>query len=225
MVHLKELRAQVDAGHARLSLPSWPNPHPGMTSPSAEEYSRVTSPERYRIVEARASLWADILGACSGIKVEPMDPEALGEADPGDVTTGVRLHSDRPNTLPLLLLTRQVPIEAAAEPMAVLRICVERASAVLAEVPDCGCDACDSGSDNLLEAVDDVISGFVAGPSVMLRGPGWRADWHPDGGSSGGEGNGPDHDEMMRLCRRLSAGQAAPLPEGTEALINSAWLD
>lgn len=107
----------------------------------------------------------------------------------------------------------------------VLHICADRASVVLAGVPDCGCDACDSGSDNLLEAIDDTIGGFVSGPSVMLRGPAWHANWRPDGGSSGGDGHGPDHDQMMQLCRRLSAGQAAPLPTGSEAFVNSAWLD
>lgn len=225
MVHIEELRAQVATGYARLGLPSWPDPHPSMTSPDAEEYSRVTNPERYRIVEARASLWAGTLGACSGIEVEPMAPDALGQADLGDVTSGVRLRSTRRDTLPLLLLIRQVLTKAAAEPMAVLRICVDQAPVILAEVPDCGCDACDSGSDNLLEAIDDIISGFVSEPSVMLRGPGWQADWRPDGGSSGGEGHGPDHHQMMHLCRRLSAGEPAPLPTGTEAFINPAWLD
>lgn len=75
------------------------------------------------------------------------------------------------------------------------------------------------------EAIDDTIGGFVSGPSVMLRGPGWHANWRPDGGSSGGDGHGPDHDQMMQLCRRLSAGQSALLPTGSEAFVNSAWVD
>jgi hypothetical protein len=226
MVYIEEVRAQVAARYALLELPSWADPHPGMTSPGVEEYSRVTGPERYRIVEARASVWADTLGACSGVEVELMPPEALDEVgQAGDVTRAVRLCSTRSNTLPLLLLTRQVPSEANEEPLVVLEICVDRVSVVLARVPDCGCDACDSGSDSLLEAIDDIISGFVSGPSVMLRGPGWRADWRPGGGSSGGDGRGPDHEQMMQLCRRLSAGEPALLPENSEALVSSTWLD
>jgi hypothetical protein len=226
MVHIEEVRAQVAASYALLDLPSWADPHPGMTSPSVEEYSRVTSPERYRIVQARASVWADTLGACSGIEVELMPAEALDEAgQAGDVTRAVRLYSTRPNTLPLLLLTRQVPSEVNEGPLTVLNICVDRFSVVLARVPDCGCDACDSGSGSLLEAIDDTISGFVSGPSVMLRGPGWYADWRPGGGSSGGDGRGPDHDQIMQLCRRLSAGETALLPKNSKALVSSTWLD
>lgn len=146
MVHIDEVRAQVTAGYARLGLPSWPDPHSGMMSPGTEEYSRATSPERYRVVEARASAWADALGACPGVEVEPMALDALGGAGPGDVTSGLRLRSTRPHTLPLLLLIRQVPPDGAAGPLVVLRICADGASVVLAGVPECGCDACDSGS-------------------------------------------------------------------------------
>ncbi len=209
MVHIDEVRAQVTAAYARLGLTSWPDPHRGITSPGAEEYSQVTSPERYRIVEARASVWADALGACPGVEVEPIVLDALGGAGPGDVSSGLRLRSTRPHTLPLLLLTRQVPTEGAAGPLGVVHICVDRVSVVLAGIPDCGCDACDSGSDDLLGSIDDTIGGFVGGPSVMLRGPGWHANWRPDGGSSGGDGHGPDHDQLMQLCQPLVGGTSS----------------
>lgn len=224
-VRIDEIRAQVAADYDRLGLLSWPDPHPDMASPKAEEYSRVTRPERFRIVAARARVWADVLGAISGIGVEPMAVKDVERAGPDNLTNALRLRSTRPRTLPLLLLLRQVPARAAAGTMTALHICAERASVVLAGVPACGCDACDGGSDSLLAAIDDTISGFVSAPSVLLRGPGWQADWRPDGGSSGGDGDGPDHNEMMHICHRLWVGQPAPMPAGSEAFINAVWLD
>jgi len=225
MVHVNEVRAQVAASYARLGLPSWPDPHPAIASPVLEEYSRVTSPERYRVVEARASVWAEVLSTLPSVEVEPVALTDLDRvAQAGGATAGVRVSSTRLGTLPLLLVTEQVPLAEGGQTMAVLRICVDRASVVLASAPECGCDACDSGSHSLLEAIDDTISEFVGGPSVLLRGPDWYADWRPGGGSSGGEGRGPDHDQMMQLCRRLSAGEAVPLPQGSEAFVSTAWL-
>jgi len=224
MVDVSEVRTRVAASYDRLGMPSWPDPHPGGTSPADEEYSRVSAPDRYRIVHARATAWVESLSAVPGIVAELVAPVELDGAEQlGQVTRAVRLSSDRPATLPLLLVTREVPV--ADGRLVVLRICAAHASVVLEMLPDCGCDACDSGSDDLLAAVDDTISDFVSGPSVMLRGPGWYANWKPGGGSTGGDGDGPDHGQMLQLCRRLSAGEDAPLPEGTEAHVSGAWLD
>lgn len=226
MISGADLRAQVAVRYDRLGMPSWPDPHPGGTSPATDEYSRVSAPERYRIVPARAAVWVDSLSAVPGIDVRPVAAAALAEVGQrGRVTHAVRLSSTRPATLPLFLLTTQVPLAGAADSVAVLHICAARTSVVLEVLPDCGCDACDSGSDDLLEAIDDTISDLVTGPSVMLRGPGWYANWQPGGGASGGDGHGPDHDQMMQLCRRLSAGEDVSLPEHTEAFVGGAWLD
>jgi hypothetical protein len=52
----------------------------------------------------------------------------------------------------------------------------------------------------------------------------WRAQWHPEGGSAGGEGRGPDYRAMMDLCRRLSEGETVRLPRHTEAFVGRSWL-
>lgn len=226
MVQIGRLRAEVEVAYDRLGLPSWPDPHPGGTSPANEEYSRVTAPQRYRIVQARAAAWVEHVSALPGIEVEPVEPAALDQVGQrGRVTRAVRLSSTCPGTLPLLLVTTEVPLEREAGTLTVLHLCAAPRSVVLGMLPDCGCDACDSGSQDLLGAVDDIISDFVSGPTVLLRGSGWYADWRPGGGASGGDGNGPDHRQMMELCRRLSAGEDAPLPEGTEAFVGRRWLD
>jgi hypothetical protein len=79
MVRLRELQAQVAVSYDRLGMPSWPNPHPRMASPREEEYSRVTKPERYAIVHARARVWANQLGEVPGVKVETLAPAPLDD--------------------------------------------------------------------------------------------------------------------------------------------------
>lgn len=93
------------------------------------------------------------------------------------------------------------------------------------EYPDCGCDACDHGSTDVLEAVDEAVLAVVTGPYVALRHDAWEADWHPEGGSSGHSGAGIEHDAAMEWCRRLAEGEQVPLPEGTTAYVGCGWLD
>ena len=109
--------------------------------------------------------------------------------------------------------------------LAVLHISVVQPEIALEMLPDCGCDACDWGSDDLLRAIDQTIGHVVGGPLVALRGKGWHAQWHPNGGSSGGTGRGPDHAQVMRLCRRLAGGADVRLPRGAEAFVGRPWLD
>lgn len=221
MATLEELQSRVAAGYELLSVPSWPSPRPVMAPPREEEYSRVTQPERYRIVHVRARVWADVLADLPGVEVEtlasgPLDDEGLL----GRFDRGVRLTSPRPGTLPLLLLERDV------RSLAALHISVARPQVALQTVPDCGCDACDLGSDDLLHVIDQTIGYVVGGPFVALRGTGWYAQWHPDGGSSGGTGrrSRSDHAKALELCRRLAAGEAVALPKGAEAFVGHSWL-
>lgn len=225
MTLMDDLRAQVASAYALLSLPSWPDPHPGMVSPAEEEYSRVTEPERYRVVAARAGAWVQTLGALPGVRVEPLPPAPLDEKGHfGLFDRGVRLTADTPGTLALLLMERDVATTTGTASMTVLHLSVERPEVAMQMLPDCGCDACDSGSEDLLETVDDTIRHVIGGPTVALRGRGWHADWHPEGGSSGGEGHGPDHTRTMDWCRRLAAGERVRLPAGTEACVGAAWF-
>lgn len=237
MVTLDDLRAQVAAAYDRLGAPAWPDPHPGRTSPREEEYSRVTDPERYRIVQLRARVWAEALGAVPGVTVEPIDPAPLDdEARLGRFDRGVRITVLRPGTLPLLLLERDAPLlrpdgstdvaaSGTTRTIPVLHISVAEPTVGIEMQPTCGCDACDSGSDDLLRAIDEAIGRVVGGPFVTLRGPGWHATWSPDGGSAGGVGRGPDYDQVMDQCRRLARGEDVRLPAGTRAYVGRPWFD
>lgn len=213
-----DVRTRVAAAYERLGMPSWPDPHPGAGPARDEEYSRVTEPERYRVVHARARAWADSLGEVAGVQVEALGPVVLddeGRRERFDRVT--RLTSSRPGTLPLLLL------ELDSSP-AVLRLGVVRPEIALAVLPHCGCDACDRGSLDLLDAIDQVVLSVIGGPFVLMRGPGWHAQWHPGGGSSGSAGRGPDHTRLMELCRGLADGEDVELPAGAEALVGRPWI-
>ena len=222
---LGDLQAQVVANYASLDMPRWPNPRGWMESPRDDEYSRVTEPGRYRIVHARARVWAQVLGQLPGIAVAPLAPVALdSEGQLGMANRGLRLSSTRDSTLPLLLLERDAPLSGREGSLAVLHVSVVAPEVCVAMLPDCGCDACDSGSDDLLGTIDEVIGHVVAGPFVVLRGHRWDAQWYPDGGRSGGAGSGPNHARMMDLCSRLASGEDVRIPKDAVAFVGHSWL-
>lgn len=225
MVTLAELQNQVADSYDRLGMLSWPDPHPDGASPRDEEYSRVTEPERYRIVHVRARVWADRLGGLAGAEVEDLGAVSFGyERRVHKFDRGVRVSSQRPGTLPLFLLERDAPSAEQRESVAVLHISVVRPELVVETLPDCGCDACDFGSDDLLRAIDETIAHVVGGPFVALRGDGWNAQWHPGGGSASGGPRRLDFDKMQDMCRRLAAGEDVRLPRGAEAFVGHSWL-
>ena len=191
--------------------------------PRDDEYSRLTDPGRYRIVHARARAWAAVLEDEVGARSEVFAPAPAADAVAGPFDRGVRLVPRHPDAL-LLLLERDVPIRSDAGTLAVLTVAVARPEIVVEAQPDCGCDACDSGSSDLLEAVDAAVRHIVGGPFVVLRGEKWHAEWHPEGGSAGSNEHGTDVRMLMELCRRLAEGESVRLPRNTEVLIGQSWI-
>ena len=223
MTDWDELQRRVAAVYDAQGLPAWPNPRPDMAEAAPEEYSRVTEPGRYRIVHARSRAWRDTLAELPGVSVETAEPDAAAVG----LATGVdqrcvRVSSSAQGTLDLVLLEQDVRLASGEGTLAVLRVAVEQPDLVLDAQPDCGCDACDSGSTDLLEAVDEVVRRVVEGPLVVLRGDGWGADWSPD--RAGSHGLGVDHQDAIRLCERLAAGEDVRLPDRTAAFVGLSWL-
>jgi hypothetical protein len=221
---VSELEARVAEIYEALDLPVWPDPHAGLSAPDDEEYSRITDPGRYRIVHARARAWTAALEEVVGARVETVGPPPSAQPGPTAFDRGVRLVPPSPDTLPLLLLERDVFTLPDQETLAVLHVAVARGVVVVATEPGCGCDACDSGSADLLAGIDATIRQVVGGPFVVLRGQGWQAQWHPTGWSAGSDGRGHDWDALIEVCRCLAAGQSVPLPEDAEAFVGQAWL-
>lgn len=226
---LADLQAEVDSRFDRLALPAWPRPRPEGAEPRPEEYSRLTDPGRYRVVHARARVWADVLAervSATLAELTPSEPDADGRRA---FDRGLRVASPLPGRLPLVLLERDARSLPDGEMLAVLDIGVSRADVVLGTHPDCGCDACDDGSVDLLGAVDDVIGSIVGGPHVALRGSWGWASWYPDGGGASIAdplvSDRATFRDLMDRCRRLAAGEDVALPDGTEALVGASWLD
>lgn len=162
-MNLTTLTDAVEAAYASADAPSWPDPHPDR-QPSDEEYSRVTDPSRYRIVGSRADAW---VAALTGLGLATATAQAGGDAwrfDPGIAPgRGVSLHPTRPGALPLhLTLT-----DLEGVPDCVLGVGVGDPP-VVALYPDCLCDACDSGSSDLLAVVDEGIARVVDGRFLRI---------------------------------------------------------
>ena len=108
MTSIDRLQTEVQDRWSRMDMPSWPDPHAGGREPLPEEYERVTDPDRYRIVHARARLWAQVLAA-NGARAEERAPEDVpawvGESSRSPVDRLVRIDppAGADGALPLFL--------------------------------------------------------------------------------------------------------------------------
>jgi hypothetical protein len=150
------------------STPPWPDPHPDRNPPE-EAYSRLLDPAKYRILGARAEAWIAALtheGLADAEEVT--DPNAAWREKPTvPLTRAVRLRARRPGTVPLLLgfaglqgVPDAVVLVGAGEPAVQFEL-----------IPDCGCDACDSGSQDLLDTLDRLMHAVVSGDLVHVTTP------------------------------------------------------
>ena len=153
-----ELIELVEREFARLSrgFDSWPDPHPDRR-PADNEYSRVTDARRYRIVGARADSW---VAAAVQLDLAFIDDRVEWADTPPT-------HLRRPyvavpkaiGALPLVIARHQLGDCDDAG----LTLGAGTPAIVIDFVPDCGCDACDSGSDDLLEVVDRSLRAVITG--------------------------------------------------------------
>ncbi len=139
-------------------LHPWPDPHSaGM--PAENEYSRLTDPARWRIVGARADAWMSALARLGGARVV-LDPPIRWRVAPRTIVSRSQL---------------VVPVIAGALPLVFCRsrlgdvvdagvtLGVGDPAVCVVWFPDCGCDACDSGSQNELDHLDEYVGGIVWG--------------------------------------------------------------
>jgi hypothetical protein len=149
----EELARELEQQFAAVRThPSWPDPWPDRRVPD-EAYSRVTDPERWLLGPERGQAWARAL-------------TARGLATRVDVPGTIRLTPRAPGALPLTLVAH-VPAVGAVDLNAALEVRVGAAE-VLALEPDCHCDACDSGSADLLAEIDDVVWHVLEGDFTRI---------------------------------------------------------
>ncbi|MDY6054530.1 DUF6226 family protein [Micrococcus sp.] len=235
MTTTDHLRAEVARRFAALDMPSWPAPHAEDSAPAEEEYSRVSEPERYRIVIERARLWAQVLAEAGAVVV----PEAVRSApafpwNPEEEPVQRALRVDPPagvaGAAPWWLLESDVPQNDGGT-LPVLRVAVGRPDQVREALPDCGCDACDPGSADLLDAVDEAVLGAVSagvtltGRCGLLRRRDWHVVWDASGRAEGDAGpRWWPFRRLVRACEELASGGQPALPRGTRVSIRAAWF-
>lgn len=186
MIELWELEAAVDSAFERTSrgLARWPDPHPNHSSKPEETYSRYTNPARWRILAARTEAWLIAL-VDAGLATVERNATVTWRTQPGPRTTRAeRAIPVAVGALELVVAHSQIRDD---DTQVVLGVgnpaeCIER-------FPDCGCDACDSGSQNELDHLDNHLRGIVTGSFRRLRdgeriitviGDGWSAsDFRP----------------------------------------------
>lgn len=184
MITEDELRRAVDDAFVETSrgLASWDDPHDGGERLD-EEYSRVTNPGKWRIVGARADAWAKA-SQHLGLAVIDDDVAPTWTVAPvTTVTTSYRVVPRAAGALPLVIARSR--IEGVDD--AGLTLGVGDPAACDGWIPDCGCDACDGGSDPELDCVDEHLSAIIGGSYrrltrgdqvIVARREGW---WQTEG--------------------------------------------
>ena len=209
---LLQLLSEVEEAFAETGAdtPGWEDPHRGPDGEDRdsleEEYSRCLNPGKYRILWARAEAWTRVLTARGWATRE--------DVESGDLRAGVRwatpprlalhrttvLRPRRPGALPLAL-ARTAPDGAAGSTdleggdalILGLVVGIGDPAVSVSTVPDCGCDACDSGSRDLLEDLDRTLLSIIDGSFEVELSPDWSSQRTSFGasGGSGEDGTGP----------------------------------
>ncbi|MCP3860553.1 MAG: hypothetical protein GY704_12960 [Phycisphaeraceae bacterium] len=209
MDRTSELLVEVDRLLNRDSgaTPGWADPHPNQ-SPADDEYSRVTNSAKWRIVGAWADAWLNALAVLNLARIE-RDVTVEWIEPPSTVVTRLDRAVPRvPGALPLVLARSRIEdVDDAG-----VTIGVGEPAVVLALIPDCGCDACDSGSQDALDELDEYVLGVVTGQFRRLHRGGQTITVTSDGSYQGSGING-------RGVRRVLAD-----PAGWDELTGPSWM-
>jgi hypothetical protein len=170
---------------------SWPDPHPDRT-PQDDEYSRLSDPAKWRIVGARADAWLIALVTAGLAEVE-RDAQIHWEVPPRTVVSRADLLVPHvAGALPLIVARSHLgPVDDGG-----VTLGVGDPAVGTAWIPDCGCDACDSGSQDVLDELDEAITGVVSGAFRRLSSGDREITvigtdrWAASSGVSGGFGRG-----------------------------------
>lgn len=155
-----ELLDHVDAAFAVTGAhtPGWPNPYKDGPGPDEQAYAHSSTPEKFRIVVARARAWTQVLLDRGWAREASRVDWALSPMEPGGADT--ILEPTAADAVPLVLTTH-TPMDSK-HPFNVT-IAAGDPAVRLASLPDCACDGCDSGSAGLLKDMDMLILSVVDG--------------------------------------------------------------
>lgn len=160
MVTELDVLAAVDTAFNVTSrgLASWPDPHPDR-SPLDDEYSRLADPGKWRIIGARADAWLVAVGDVGLATIERQAPVRWAALPNTVVSRTDRATPHAKGALPLVLARSQLDGVADAG----ITLGVGDPAICVAWFPHCGCDACDSGSQDVLDDLDAHVLGVVSG--------------------------------------------------------------
>lgn len=210
MAVMRDVLDAVEAAfrEAARGLDPWPDPRAGRPA-APDAYSRLTDPERYRIVGARADAWRSAL---VGLGLADVGTSTVRwTTPPRTVLTGAETVVPRaPGALPLILARSAIgPI-----PDAGVTLGVGDPATCIAWFPDCGCDACDTGSQDLLDDLDAHLAAIVEGRFRRLSRRGATIMSLGDGGWSA-SGIAARGGAVERILAR---------PDGWDELCGATWL-
>ncbi len=211
MVDESVLLAAVNGAFAVTGrgLTPWCDPHPDR-SPLDEEYSRLLYPAKWRIIGARCEAWLVAL-VDAGLAVAERNASIQWRVEPGTAIS-------RTDCV--------VPVAAGAIPLVVARsrlgdvddagvtLGVGDPAVCLMWFPECGCDACDSGSQDELDHLDAHIVGIVSGAFRRLSDGARSITVLGEGGWSA-SGDFDRHDVEAILAD----------PTGWDELTGASWLN
>jgi len=150
----------VDAAFALTGAhtPGWPNPHQDGLAPDEHAYERVTDPDKFQNVEARARAWTHVLLERGWARHAAHIEWALRPYDSGGTDTILEPVAE--DAVPLVLTTHP-PVDN--DHIVTVTVAAGELAVRLASIPDCGCDGCDHGSATLLEEIDKWVLSVVDG--------------------------------------------------------------
>ncbi len=167
------------------ATPGWPNPHPDLASPADEEYSRCLDPAKYLILGARLDAWQQVLeerGLMTADDAVRSDQRRRRRPDLGAVTLtrSTWWRPTRPGAVPMLVGRGRL----GEVDDAVIEVSAGEPAQLMFGTPHCGCDACDDGSEYLLEDLDESLAAMLRGgvlhvshgdDYIVRTGGGWES--------------------------------------------------
>ncbi|MBA3743787.1 DUF6226 family protein [Sporichthya sp.] len=149
------------------TTPAWADPRPNGEVPSEAEFEGCEDPEKFRIIAARAEAWVTALtqtGLAEAERLEASDDLWKEVPETGPAIRVVRLRPQRESAIPLIFGFCWLQ----GEPEARVVLGAGEPAAVVGILPLCECDACDVGSNLLLEDFDDAVLNVVTGQLVHV---------------------------------------------------------
>ena len=211
------LVAQVDRAFevTGAETPGWPDPHPDR-NPADAEYSRCLDPGKYRILDARVEAWVEVLArGLATVEELPAGPWIDGPRGPDEHRRVRKVGPASQGGLTLILASTVVGGEPFGLDIGVTQ--VEMPTAYVDTVPDCGCDACDSGSADLLATLDGWVLTVARGGVVHAKSERARVTQTVDGWRCSA-----DDDRTFAWWWWLDA--SLPVPDGVERWEGTPWL-